>query len=229
MGLDLVELTIGIEEAFDVSIPDDKATLLETPRLVIEYLESLLIPDAGTGCISQQAFYFIRDKLMKQLSLPRSHFRPEEKWENILSKQNRRSQWVEFWHEVGVSRFPSLHRPRPLAFALFTSVIGLFALLWHFGQHFPLSGFVSLLIASGFGWLVILATRRYSTIIPAEVSTFGQTAQFLAVHAPATIKGPQRSWTKKEIQATVVQLIQYHLGIEEFSLDDHFVRDLGAD
>ena len=38
MGLDLVELVMRIEEEFDVTIPDESAAAMTTPRHVIEYL-----------------------------------------------------------------------------------------------------------------------------------------------------------------------------------------------
>lgn len=41
MGLDLVEMVYRIEEEFEILIPDEVATTLTTPRMVIDYLMSL--------------------------------------------------------------------------------------------------------------------------------------------------------------------------------------------
>lgn len=38
MGLDLVELVIRIEEEFEVTISDESASMMTTPRHVIDYL-----------------------------------------------------------------------------------------------------------------------------------------------------------------------------------------------
>ena len=38
MGLDTVELVIAVEEKFGISIPNEDAARLYTPRLVIDYL-----------------------------------------------------------------------------------------------------------------------------------------------------------------------------------------------
>lgn len=40
MGLDLVEMVIRIEEEFQVTIPDEVAVTMVTPRTVIDYLMS---------------------------------------------------------------------------------------------------------------------------------------------------------------------------------------------
>ena len=38
MGLDLVELIIRFEDEFELKIPDEVASTLETPRMVVDYL-----------------------------------------------------------------------------------------------------------------------------------------------------------------------------------------------
>jgi acyl carrier protein len=38
MGLDLVEAFMSVEEEFDISIPDEDAMVITTPRQLIEYL-----------------------------------------------------------------------------------------------------------------------------------------------------------------------------------------------
>ena len=40
MGLDLVEMVMRIEEEFEITIPDEVAETLVTPRAVIDYLMS---------------------------------------------------------------------------------------------------------------------------------------------------------------------------------------------
>jgi acyl carrier protein len=39
MGLDLVELVMTVEERFDVEIPDEEASELRTPRMVMDCVE----------------------------------------------------------------------------------------------------------------------------------------------------------------------------------------------
>lgn len=41
MGLDLVEMVMRVEEEFEITIPDEVAETLVTPRAVIDYLMTL--------------------------------------------------------------------------------------------------------------------------------------------------------------------------------------------
>ena len=41
MGLDLVEMVYRIEEEFEITIPDEIAPTLKTPRMVIDFLMSV--------------------------------------------------------------------------------------------------------------------------------------------------------------------------------------------
>lgn len=41
MGLDLVEMVMRIEEEFEITIPDEVAETLVTPRAVIDYLMTI--------------------------------------------------------------------------------------------------------------------------------------------------------------------------------------------
>jgi acyl carrier protein len=42
MGLDIVEFVIAVEGSFGIDIPDKDAESLETPRILIEYLDRQL-------------------------------------------------------------------------------------------------------------------------------------------------------------------------------------------
>ncbi len=48
MGLDLVEMVCRIEEEFEITIPDEVAVTLVTPRSVIDYL--MTIPKINKKC-----------------------------------------------------------------------------------------------------------------------------------------------------------------------------------
>lgn len=48
MGLDLVEMVMRIEEEFEITIPDEIAVTLVTPKTVIDYLIS--IPKINEKC-----------------------------------------------------------------------------------------------------------------------------------------------------------------------------------
>jgi len=63
--------------------------------------------------------------------------------------------------------------------------------------------------------------------IPKAVRTVGQTARYLAAKAAATLKGDV-GWTRQQVEATVTNLMNEHLGITQFRWDQQFVKDLGV-
>src|ERR1700722_12370853 len=66
MGLDTVELVMEIEEAFDLTIPDEEAEKIQTIGQAYRYILARLAgPVDGTAvCLSAATFYFLRRKLM---------------------------------------------------------------------------------------------------------------------------------------------------------------------
>ena len=141
----------------------------------------------------------------------------------------RARAWERLGRGLQVTNWPALARPLHLLFILIAATATFMILV---GGGLPFAPFVSAaaVLSSGIGFacLAAAATRGYRTAIPAHLATVGQTAGFLAIHAPAAIGRPARTWTRDEITATVVRLVQHHLGIDRFNLDDGFVRDLGA-
>lgn len=63
------------------------------------------------------------------------------------------------------------------------------------------------------------------------VSTLGELAQHLAAYDVAAMRNPDAPWTRKEIQAVVLSLLERELGVDmsRYTLDSQFVRDMGLD
>src|SRR4030095_1882049 len=101
MGLDAVELVIRFEDAFGISIPDEVAASLTTPREVTDYIVTRVAVSDETACLSQQAFYFLRREFSKRLQIPRSVFRPEVSLQTLIPKQNRKLVWANLKAELG--------------------------------------------------------------------------------------------------------------------------------
>jgi hypothetical protein len=108
MGLDLVEFTIAVEDAFRLTIPDADAERLRTPGELVEYLlERLVLADHPT-CLDQRAFYALRRAAMAVFAKPRDAFRPNTKWDEVLPKGQRRRFWHSLHHATGTSKWPKL-------------------------------------------------------------------------------------------------------------------------
>jgi len=111
MGLDLVELTIRIEETFDIPIVDRVASTLDTPRKVTDFLLSQVeVSNDPLSCLSQKAFYFLRREFVQQLSVPRDHFIPDANLETMLPEDRKDEVWNNFGASLGVKKWPIVSR-----------------------------------------------------------------------------------------------------------------------
>ena len=114
MGLDLVELLIAVETAFDLDISDDQAGDIITPRDLIAHLASRL-PRADAAsrlCLGQRAFYRLRMACQDQLGLDRSQLRPTTSVVAILAPHARKQQWRSIQQRIGATVWPGLrHNP----------------------------------------------------------------------------------------------------------------------
>lgn len=109
MGLDLVELTIRVEETFGLPIPDRVAAQLRTPGQVTDYIFSQVEKSEDElSCLSQKAFYSLRREFIQQLSLPRRQFVPDVKLKEILPEDRRDEVWKNIGMSLGVKRWPAI-------------------------------------------------------------------------------------------------------------------------
>jgi hypothetical protein len=95
MGLDSVEFVMALEERFELAIADAEAEVLVTPRKVVDYLTERLSASSEGPCHEQRAFYRLRTAGMHVLRRPRSDFRPDSSWNDLLptDSTDRQRAW----------------------------------------------------------------------------------------------------------------------------------------
>ncbi len=108
MGLDLVEFTIAVEDAFQLPISDRDAADIRTPGQLVDYLLGRLTPARAPDCLDQRAFYTLRRAGMRVLDQPRSAFHPDTRWDNIILVGKRRQYWHLLHHTTAMSKWPRL-------------------------------------------------------------------------------------------------------------------------
>lgn len=110
MGLDFVELVMGWEEALGVTITDADATLIRTPRMVIDLLaEKLGATDMrGGACLCMRAFYRLRRGFVSAIGVPRSQVQPNSKLRDLLPRANRKDYWVAVRQTAGLPKLPKM-------------------------------------------------------------------------------------------------------------------------
>jgi acyl carrier protein len=115
MGLDALELVLGWEEAFDISISDEEAALIRTPRMAIDLIATKLgaadLP--RRPCLTQRAFYRLRTSMMRAGAVSRQRVRPETPVKELLNRSN----WNSVRTSCGIPSlpWPGLFSPRTVA------------------------------------------------------------------------------------------------------------------
>jgi hypothetical protein len=229
MGLDLVELVMGVEDAFGISIPNSDAEKLTTPRKLTDYLSTRLLPDATPSCLTQRAFYQLRAQAVELARVDRHEVKPATEWSALFPKSDIRNAWKNLGNSLGISDWPGLERPRAVSLLIALLALATGFVAYHATRSNSGSLMFALLAAVSFSFIAVQLTRPTAIVVPLRMRSVGAAAQFLAVREPRAIKGPNPRWSLRDIEATVRGQIEHHLGISKFNLDDEFVRDLRAD
>ena len=109
MGLDSVEMVMGWEEAFGISIADAEAEKLRTPREAIDLIASKLgardMP--RSGCLTLRAFHRLRRSMVSAAGVQRAVVRPESRLKDLMG-EDRRQRWEAVRSDCGISSLPKL-------------------------------------------------------------------------------------------------------------------------
>src|ERR1700677_2104492 len=110
MGLDTVELVIAFEDGFGISIANEDAEQIRTPRMVIDHIWSKLggaeVPPGEEVCLSLRAFARVRSGIVTALDCPRGMVRPGTRLSDLFARDNRKDRWRLLPSLTGMNRFP---------------------------------------------------------------------------------------------------------------------------
>lgn len=219
MGLDGVELVMAIEEGFGITIGDAEAEACVNPGAVIDLVLGKLRASDQRVCVSQRAFYLLRNGVTRTFGASRRKVDLATDIRSFAVGKSEREVWVDLKTAVQARSWPALARPRGLTVGLWVLSIGAF-----FGLnalfHWSIAAGGSLLVA----YEAALLTRPFRSRIPARYSRLRELVPF-AVTSEAI------SWTREQVAALIQKLVIEQLGLREgqYREDAHFVRDLGMD
>lgn len=108
MGLDLVEFTLAVEDAFGLFIPDADAVHITTPLAMVEYLLPRLQSGPQASCLEQRAFYRLRRAGIQVLDRPREAFTPTTPWADLLHPKHQARQWRLLGQTTAITPWPRL-------------------------------------------------------------------------------------------------------------------------
>jgi hypothetical protein len=234
MGLDLVELVIRIEDTFEITIPDNVATQLTTPGKVIDFIFSQVETSNEFSCLSQQSFYFLRERFVPFLNLPRKDFRPKTQLESLFPIENRKLVWERLKTEIGDSVLPELARPvwLVLFLTLLTIVVSIYSFIylrWNYDFGIGISSFSALLISITFGYVSGILTTPLKQHFRRNHKQVGDIAKYLILHKPQSFKKERKNWTREQIAVVVREIIIEETGVTEFTEDSDFINDMHLD
>ena len=229
--MDLVEIVVRTEDAFGIEIPDADATRITTPRKIADFVATKVLLSDESSCLSQQAFYFLRERFQPHLSFSRRMFRPNTPLEKLVPKQNRQFVWATLQIEVSANALPDLARPIWLFWTLAASTVSVFfyttITIWNASNigilNASICGFVAAIV---FGYISAVATRPMKQHFRRSYKRVGEVARYLVANKPHVFKRDERTWTRAQILAVVREIIEDEAGIEDFDNDAHFVKDL---
>ena len=109
MGLDAVEIVMGWEESFGISIANEEAESLRTPRQSIDLIASKLAAqdEPRQTCLTLRAFHRLRNSISTAASISRNRVRPNARLRVLVSTERRRT-WDAVRSVCGISSLPGL-------------------------------------------------------------------------------------------------------------------------
>src|ERR1051326_617841 len=109
MGLDSLEIVMGWEEAFGISISDAEAERLRTPRQCIDLIATKPaardVPRAA--CLTLRAFHRLRHSIASAANVARDRVRPDARLRDLVSTDRRRT-WQAVRSACGISGLPGV-------------------------------------------------------------------------------------------------------------------------
>jgi len=108
VGLDLVEFTLAVEDAFQIAIPDEDAERILTPGQVVDYVVARLGEAEDRVCLEQRAFYRLRRAAMRVFQVTRHRVHPSTPWVELLPARYFRRNWHLLHEATGTPQWPRL-------------------------------------------------------------------------------------------------------------------------
>jgi len=224
MGLESVELVLDMEDTFGISISDEEAEQIITPKHAISLIaKKVQIGDAQT-CLTQTAFYRVRKVLVSEFGVERNSIKNESDLTKLIHNIDKHREFWEIIREetkIKVKEFPHLSRPTWVVY-LAWAIFGVGTI--YSGVMF---GFVvGVIIGIALFAIVMFLTKNMAKIIPSHYKTTNKLVRLLVSRNPTAFKKNEQ-WTQTQIRELVKEIVMDVLGTEKYDEDWEFVVDFG--
>ena len=233
MGLDSVELVMEVEDAFNISIPDNEASEIRTiGDMYACVLAKVDKHRAKESCVSQRLFYKLRRCLIEQANVSCNRIRPGEFTEKYFPRRGRNQLWKQFSEKLDL-RFPGLRRPLWVIIVPAWLFVVITTCVWFLLEGSVAQKWIEPSLPLFFIWLPIYfvfflyATRSLAVEIPSHCKTIGGLAKSLVTKNFAKVSEGQ--FTDADVWNTICMIIseQLNVDIEKLQPETKFVPDLG--
>ena len=231
MGLDGVELVMAVEDAFSISINDDDAVKLLTPRLLTDYVLSKVTTATATVCLTQRAFNLLRRSLLRHGGWKRSQITPDTSLPVLLPKNLRRDLIQKVITDLNIKRPPEFILANWVNILLLVgpALVGAMV-VYAAGQAMQSTGiWIFIGVALATAGVAVRLTRPLRIEFPKNLQTVGDFARWVMINKPDLAQTNIPGWTREQITIRVHEIIVEQLGVKpDFSEDARFIEDLGV-
>jgi len=230
MGLDIVELFMAVEDAFQIHIENEEAEKAGTVGALHELVIAKLQGQDSKRCLTSAAFYRTRRGIVGALGIDRREIRPSTPLDTILPTNSRRAKWLRI--QMGMNlKLPDLQHSGWMTLdLLFVGVVSAFAAGMVGRVRYPwfvLLFFLGLII----GGFLIKLSPGLALAFPNHDATVGDlTRDVLAVNH-ASLLTEVGGWNNKDVWETLCRVIvkQTSVAREDITPEASFVDDLRMD
>jgi len=233
MGLDTVELVMEIEEAFDISIPDDRASTMLTVGDVYEFILEKTADSTlkSSTCLTAAAFYDLRRHL-RSLGLTHLPIRPKTELDLAIPLIGRRTYWQALSSQMDL-RFPRLGRPSWLALlnCMLVAIV-VYASFLGFAEQNVVTGILAaVLFGVSSSALLMFLTLPFAVYPASTCSTIRDLVTNLVAINYTTLATRYSTRNPTDVWNALQLIVAEQLGVDRSAVVPHarFVQDLGAD
>ena len=221
MGMEGVELVLSMEEAFDISISDEEAYKIITPKDAIELISKKVQIGNDSSCLNQAAFHRVRKILIDNFDIPRKEIKISSDLSKLISPKLQSEFWKNIKNMVGDKKLAQLAWPFWITafgwglFIGFTILIGINS-----------GWFIGILVGIIISIIFSMLAKPLRTRIPTYYSKMEILIRHLVTISPDTFKR-DKTWTLNQIRQEVKNIVMEVLGTDKYKEEWEFVRDFG--
>jgi len=231
MGLDAVELIMGVEETFHISLADDELEKTQTAGALRDLIIQKVKTSNASTCLSMAAFNIIRRALISSCGVSRRAVRPESKLFEMLGTTQFRQVWSTLANTTGLRLKPlSLSKKLNAVAGLLISLVLLATIAGAFLARLeaPYIIAVTVLLPMLFAVILFVLLYPFADALPKGFATVSDLANDAAARNYTELSKRVGAVNEREVWSILCTVISEQLGIdrEKITPESRFVGDL---